>query len=77
MAVVKNSVAVKGLQVAVNFGEDGREGLPRSGNPVYIVSTFNGPGPSFEKSMIGLLNTVFHTKHEKILVLCRIWNNNT
>ncbi len=33
MAVVKNLVAVKGLQVAVNFGEGGSEGLPRSGNP--------------------------------------------
>ncbi len=35
MAVVKNLVAVKGLQVAVNFDEGGSEGLPRSGNPVY------------------------------------------
>jgi hypothetical protein len=34
MAVVKNLVAVKGLQVAVNLGEGGSEGLPRSGNPV-------------------------------------------
>jgi hypothetical protein len=34
MAVVTNLVAVKGLQVAVNFGEGGSEGLPRSGNPV-------------------------------------------
>jgi hypothetical protein len=33
MAVVKNLVAVKGLQVAVNFGEGGSEGLLRSGNP--------------------------------------------
>jgi hypothetical protein len=33
MAVVNNLVAVKGLQVAVNFGEGGSEGLPRSGNP--------------------------------------------
>ncbi len=33
MAVVKNLVAVKGLQVAVNFGGGGSEGLPRSGNP--------------------------------------------
>ncbi len=33
MAVVTNLVAVKGLQVAVNFGEGGSEGLPRSGNP--------------------------------------------
>ena len=32
MAVVKYLVAVKGLQVAVNFGEGGTEGLPRSGN---------------------------------------------
>ncbi len=32
MAVVTNLVAVKGLQVAVNFGECGSEGLPRSGN---------------------------------------------
>jgi hypothetical protein len=32
MAVVKNLVAVKGLQVAVNFGGGGSEGLPRSGN---------------------------------------------
>ncbi len=32
MAVVTNLVAVKGLQVAVNFGEGGSEGLPRSGN---------------------------------------------
>ncbi len=31
MAVVKNLVAVKGRQVAVNFGEGGSEGLPRSG----------------------------------------------
>ncbi len=34
MAVVKNLVAVKGLQVAVNFGEGGSEGLPRSSNTV-------------------------------------------
>jgi hypothetical protein len=33
MAVVKNLVAVKGLQVAVNFGEGGSEVLRRSGNP--------------------------------------------
>ncbi len=33
MAVVKNLVAVKGLQVAVNFGEGGSEGSPKSGNP--------------------------------------------
>jgi hypothetical protein len=33
MAVVKNLLAVKGLQVTVNFGEGGSEGLPRSGNP--------------------------------------------
>ncbi len=37
MAVVKNLVAVKGLQVAVNLGEGGSEGLPRSGNPVNCV----------------------------------------
>ncbi len=34
MAVVKNLVAVKGLQVAMNFGERGSEGLPRSGNTI-------------------------------------------
>jgi hypothetical protein len=28
MAVVKNLAAMKGLQVAVNFGEGGSEGLP-------------------------------------------------
>jgi hypothetical protein len=39
MAVVKNLVAVKGLKVAVNFGEGGREGLPRSGNPVPVPDT--------------------------------------
>jgi hypothetical protein len=32
VAVVKNLVAAKGSQVAVNFGEGGSEGLPRSGN---------------------------------------------
>jgi hypothetical protein len=32
MAVVKNLVTVKGLQVALNSGEGGSEGLPRSGN---------------------------------------------
>jgi hypothetical protein len=39
MAVVTNLVAVKGLQVAVNFGEGGSEGLPRSGNPDFSLST--------------------------------------
>jgi hypothetical protein len=32
MAVVKNLVTVKGLQVALNSGEGSSEGLPRSGN---------------------------------------------
>jgi hypothetical protein len=35
MAVVKNLVSVKDLQVAKNFGEGGSEGLPRPGNPVW------------------------------------------
>ncbi len=38
MAVASNLVAVKGLQVAVNFGEGGSEGLPRSGNPGITLS---------------------------------------
>jgi hypothetical protein len=43
MAVVKNLVAVKGLKVAVKFGEGGSEGLPRSGNPAdsKIMSAFD------------------------------------
>jgi hypothetical protein len=45
MAVVKNLVAVKGLQVAVNFDEGGSEGLPRSGNPVHHRIT-GWPQPS-------------------------------
>jgi hypothetical protein len=45
MAVVTNLVAVKGLQVAVNFGEGGSEGLPRSGNPEYhYISKNRFPG---------------------------------
>ncbi len=41
MAVVKNLVAVKGLQVAVNFGEGGSEGLLRSGNPDVYCRWYN------------------------------------
>ncbi len=43
MAVVKNLVAVKGLQVAVNFGEGGSEGLPRSGNPASMPLSASVP----------------------------------
>jgi hypothetical protein len=49
MAVVTNLVAVKGLQVAVNFGEGGSEGLPRSGNPASTstgLSICSQPGPA-------------------------------
>ncbi len=50
MAVVKNLVAVKGLQVAVNFGEGDSEGLPRSGNTAAIVDS-TGSGVSVTVSV--------------------------
>jgi hypothetical protein len=47
MAVVKYLVAVKGLQVAVNFGEGGSEGLPRSGNTgLQLILSWGGGGRS-------------------------------
>jgi hypothetical protein len=43
--VVKYLVAVKGLQVAVNFGEGGSEGLPRSGNTgLQLILSWGGGG---------------------------------
>ncbi len=41
VALVKNLVFVKGPQVAVNFGEGGSEGLPRSGT--LWAHAFYGP----------------------------------
>ncbi len=52
MAVVKNLVAVKGLQVAVNFGEGGSEGLPRSGNTAGAVQARPGPSHNMRTSSL-------------------------
>ncbi len=53
MAVVTNLVAVKGLQVAVNFGEGGSEGLPRSGNPAGAASvqSLQNGGRNYERKL--------------------------
>ncbi len=53
MTVVKNLVAMKGLQVAVNFGEGGSEGSPKSGNPGGL---YKEPGflPAFTSTPLGM-----------------------